>query len=337
MPSNAIAPTQAVDYFGFAKQSAKGTSVAPAYFAAFMDEVTLDHNQAIRQIREAGGGVNVGRDVKDAYLPGVRFSFAARPDIAGAAYAMFLGADSITGAGDPYSHVLTQTEATVWVSFERDINDEVIERIADGVISEVQLDLRRRDAGPEAIMICTGIGLEPEYQGSAASDSYESDRPYLRSDGAWKIDGNVETNVESATCTMRWIYDESIYLDAVTRGDLIKLRFEADIEVVQLFNSAAEVTAYRGTHYGAGGGSAVSETVWQPSATDSFEIALANVQTQARSLTINIPKVAWGEAKLTEPSPEGSEAVKLTRTGHLISATEPVTVTVENANAAAYI
>jgi hypothetical protein len=332
MPSNPISPAAAANYIGFGKQSVKGTGVAPAYFAAYIEQVDLAHNQAIRQIREGGKGLYVARDVKDVHAPGFRFAAPARPDITAAIMAYFLGADSVSGGGDPYTHVLTPTEAMTWLSLERNINDEVTERLVDGFFLEVQVDIRKRDAGPETVLIVTGGALSPTWQASPTAETYETARPWLRSDATWKLDGNTETNVERATLTMRWVVDESLLADDLTRADAVKLAFEADLTVVQIFEATADLDAYRATHYGSSSGTAADETVYQPDASESFEVDLSYnaAGPVERAVTFLIPKVAWTEAKLTEPTPNASEAVKLTRTGHLIHDTTPLTVTAVN-------
>ena len=327
-------PAAAVNYFGFAPQAQKGTGVAATYFAAYMEAVELTHNEAVRRIREAGAGPYIARDVKDVYVPGFRFATPARPLITTAILALFLGADAKTGAADPYTHTLTPADTVSWLSAERNISDEVTERIVDAFFTEVQIDIRKRDSGPEAMLIVTGGGLSPGVV-SPSTDTYETGRPWLRSDATWKLDGAAVTNVERATLTLRWLYDESILADAITRSDLAKLGFEADLEVVQVVDDDAQIDAYLATHYGTAAGTAASETVYQPSATDSFEVKLDYDETGPleRSVTINIPKIAWTDARLTEPTPNASEAVRLTRTGHLINAATPITAICINSGA----
>jgi len=327
-------PAAAVNYFGFASQAQKGTGVAATYFAAYMEAVELTHNEAIRRIREAGAGPYIARDVKDIYVPGFRFATPARPLITTAILAFFLGADTKTGVADPYTHTLTPADTVTWLSAERNISDEMTERIVDAFFTEVQIDIRKRDSGPEAMLIVTGGGLSPAVV-SPSTDTYETGRAWLRSDAIWKLDGAVVTNVERATLTLKWLYDESILADAVNRSDLAKLGFEADLEVVQVVNDDDQIEAYQATHYGTTTGVAASETVYQPSATDSFEVKLDYDDTGPleRSVTVNIPKIAWTDARLTEPTPNASEAVRLTRTGHLINAATPITAVCLNSGA----
>jgi hypothetical protein len=339
-----LSPAQLENYFGFGKQANKGTGVPPVYWAAYMEAVELSHNPAIRSIREAGSGMYVARDVRDAMLPGFRFAAPARPELAGAIFAYFLGTAGISGAADPYTHTLTPSTGMNWLSVERNISDEIIERLVDCWFTEVTLDLRKRDAGPEAILVVTGQGLSAAYQATATAESYEADRPALRSDATWSIGGTAFTNVERATVTLRWVLDEAIMADAITRISAAKLRFEGTVEIVQVVNAHDEVDAYREIHYttadAGADGTAYAEPVYgHTTGGFSVDMAWTNSASKAREVKLEIPTLNWDEAKITEPDPGASEAVRLTRTGHLVkpASAAAVTVTTKSSKAAGYL
>lgn len=338
MPTTPFSPAAAEHYLGFAKQASKGTGVAPTFFAAFVEAVDLSHKQAIRSVREGGSGLFVARDVKDVHPPGTRFAAPIRPDLGGAVLAFLLGTDTISGASDPFTHTITPNlAATTWLSIERNINDELTERIVDSFIMEVVLNFQKRDSGPEAMMDIIADGLSLARQASQATDTYEGDRPFLRSDGVWTIDGNAETNVERATVTLRWIFDTAMLADSVTRTDATKIQFEADIETVQIINAAADLNAYIGTHYGTITGTAASETVFGATA-NAFTVNMNYTAAFNRQFQLAIPAVNWTEAKWTEPNPGATEAARMTRNGHLVAPASgaAVTVTVQNANGTSY-
>ncbi len=334
----AFSPALPEHYFGLAKQASKGTGVAPAFFAAYTEALALDHNHAIRAVREGGAGFLIARHLRDAALPTFRFAAPLRADLFGIVATLFLGKDTISGASDPFTHTITNDVPTLWATVERNIKDEEIERLVDAFITELTIDIRKRDSGPEMLMVASGGALSAERQPTPTAESYETNRAFLRSDIAWLIDGNVPTNVEACTVSMRWQYDESILADAVTRFDAAKIAFEVDVEIVQVFNSAQEAIDYRETHYFSGAadgtGTVYAETVYGSGAS-----AFAMVPTFTdREASITIPALDWSEAKLTEPDPEASEAVRLTRTGHLIapSAGEAITLVADSATATAY-
>jgi len=150
----------------------------------------------------------------------------------------------------------------------------------------------------------------------------------LRSDAAWTIDGNTVTNVERASVTMRWAFDESILADAVTRLDVAKLGFTAEVETVQLFNSTQDAIDYKETHYRSGAadgtGTAYSETVYGMGGTDDFTVDFTYTDREAK---LTIPSVAWEDAKVSGPDPAASEAARLTRSGFLVKPASGAAIT----------
>lgn len=340
MPTQALSPADSRSYLGFARQSAKGTGVAPSFFVPYVEAITFAHNPNLRQVREAGAGSVIARQVKDYIAPSLQFGTPMRPAIIGALAAYFLGASGAPTGTDPYTHVATPADGVQWLTFERNIADDVIERIIDGVIGQLTLSYAKRDSGPE--LMATGIiqGITEEDQAAATSESYEASRPFLRSDCAWTVDTSLNpTNVESCTIDLTWALDATILADAVTRSSIVKLHLTGSVELVQLFESADEADAYRLTHYYDGTatpGTAPGELVYP----GDLEVEAAYTEGgDARSFTIALPRIDWGEAELTENNPNASEAVRLTRRGIIVkpAAGAPITATTVNARSTAYI
>lgn len=326
-------PSDERNYLGFDFQAAKGTAVAPSYFAAYVDAIRFDHGQQMTQVREGGDGPYVARTVKNAYMPGHRFAMALRPDISGAAWAALLGDDSVTGS-DPYEHEITPDPDMDWLTVERNLADDVTERHVDAVISSIELDVRKRDRGPEPRMTCDALALAPAFESSPTSESYEDFNPFARSEAAWTVNGSANSNVESCRITAAWTYDDRIMADAVTRLTLVKLRLEISVELVLILASSTEEDFYRAVHYGATDGTAASETVHQGDLTVLFDRSGDD-----RSLEVELPNVDWSNARLTELAPAGNEATRATFTGHAIktAADEAIVVTAENGESAAYV
>lgn len=338
MPSTAISPADSRNYLGVGKQTVKGTGVAPTYFMAYVEQIDFGHNVAIRPVRDAGGGQYIARQVKDIYAPASRGALPIRADIGAAMMAYLLGADSVAGGADPYTHTITPANSpAVWLSLERNIADDLIERVVDAMVVEVELDYRKRDSGPELMEMVSFQGLAPVRQVSAATDSYESRRPFIRSDCTWTIDSAAATNVESARIRLGWRVDEAIMADNVTRSSLVKLHLTGEIEVTQLWESSAEFDAYVETHYGTPAGTTASETVMRGDIT--IDAKYQEVVADDRQFQVAIPEVDWGNAVLTEPDPDASEAVRITRTGQMLAnpGGDAVTVTAKNDISAAYI
>jgi hypothetical protein len=339
MPTQPLSPADSRSYLGYGRQSAKGTGVAPSFFATYIGALTFNHNPNLRPVREAGGGLVPARTLKDYIAPGIQFGAPIRPDQIGAVLAFFFGtAGAPTGAG-PYVHTLTPADGRELVTFERNIADDVIERIIDGVITGVTLSYQKRDSGPELMFTATAEGRTEEDQGAATAESYETDRPFLRSDCTWTIDTSLTpTNVESATIDIQKEFDATVLADSVVRSDIVPLRYAISVEIVQLFESADEADAYRLTHYYDGTatpGSTPGELVYPG---DLQVVADYGAGAAQRTFDITVPDIDWGEAELTENDPEATEAIRLTRRGDAVAgAGAPITAVVTNDRSTDYL
>jgi hypothetical protein len=339
MPTQPLSPADSRSYLGFARQTTKGTGVAPTRFATYVGAVTFNHNPQTRQVREAGGGLVPARTLKDFIAPGVQFGAPMRPDLVGAVLALFFGTSPTpTGAG-PYTHTITPADGRQLVTFERNLADDVIERIIDGVITQVTLSYQKRDSGPELMFTAVAEGRTEEDRPSPTAETYEADRPFLRSDCAWTVDTSLTPlNVESCTIDITKEFDGTILADGLVRSDIVPLRYAISVELIQLFESADEADAYRLTHYYDGTATPGTQPGELTYPGDLEVLADYGAGAGARSIEIAIPNIDWGEAILSDNDPEASEAVRLTRRGDVVAgAGAPITATVVNNTATAYV
>lgn len=339
MPTQPLSPADSRSYLGFGLQATKGTAVAPDKFATYVGAIDFSHNPNLREVREAGGGLVPARQLKDFIAPAVQFATPMRPDIVGAILAYTFGDDNVTGVG-PYAHVLVPVDGRELLTFERNIADDVVERIVDAVITQVILNYQKRDSGPELMISAVAQGRNETNEGSTPTvETYETERPFLRSDCTWTVDTSLTpTNVEACTITIDRQFDATILADSVVRSDIVPLRYAIGVELVQLFESADEAAAYRLTHYYDGTATpaaAPGELVYPG---DLQVVATYGVGAAARTVDVDLPDINWGEAVLTENNPEASEAVRLTRRGIAVAgAGAPITATVTNNTTADYL
>lgn len=336
MPTQPLSPADSRSFLGYGRQTVKGTQVAPTHFATYVGALAFAHNPNLREIREAGGGLVPARQLKDFINPGIQFGAPVRPDQSGALFAFFLGADVTAGVG-PYTHTITPVDGRELVTFERNIADDVIERIIDGVLTGITLSYQKRDSGPELMLAAVAEGRTEEDEASPVVESYETDRPFLRSDCVWTLDGATPTNVESCTIDIQKESDTTILADSVVRSDIVPLRLAINIEIVSLFESVAEADAYRRTHYwdGTTAGTVPGELVYPG---DLQVVASFGSGAAARAFDVNLPDVEWGEAELTENDPEASEAIRLTRRGIIVAgAGAAITVIATNGVVTTYL
>lgn len=336
MPTQPLSPADSRNYLGFAKQTVLGTGVVPSFFAAYIGAIAFAMNPQLRDVREAGGGSTIARQVKDFVAPAHQFAAPVRSDLAGAILAFFLGAEVLAGAG-PFTHTLTPNDGRILVSTERNLADDIIERQIDAVIGQATLAYQKRDSGPELMVTAIAEGRTQEDQASPAVETYETDRPLLRSDCTWTVDTTLTpTNVESAIIDLQWALDTTILADSVIRADLVKLHLTGSVELVQLFATSDEADAYRRTHYwdGAAAGTVPGELVYPG---DLQVVASFGTGAATRAVDVLLPNLNWGEAELTPNDPDASEAVRLTRRAAVIGPDPAVTIVVTNSRATAYI
>jgi hypothetical protein len=105
---------------GVAKQTAKGSAAAnPTYDfgvlsgAQLPDFLTDQGTEEITLDKLTAPGVN-----RDGFHPSLDFACRGYPALLGALLLAALGADAVTGAGDPYSHTITDaTDVNYWTVF----------------------------------------------------------------------------------------------------------------------------------------------------------------------------------------------------------------------------
>lgn len=331
MPTEPLSPADSRSYLGFGRQAVKGTPVAPVFFATYVGAIEFGHNPNIRAVREAGGGHVPARQVKDFLAPALQFGAPNRPDAIGAVMAYFLNDGGVPSGAGPYTHTLTPQDGRTLLTFERNIADDVIERFQDTVLTQLTLSYEKRDSGPELMYTAIGEGRIETDEAGPTAETYETDRPFLRSDCTWTVDTSLTpTNIESATINITRQIDAAILADAVSRSDIVPLRYEISVELVQLFESSDEADAYRRTHYwdGATAGTQPGELIYPG---DLQVVASYGAGAANRQCDILIPDVDWGEAELTENDPEANEAIRLTRRGQAVAgAGAPLTATIIN-------
>lgn len=116
--------------FGFflEKQASKGTEATMATTSIFLEridgDVMIDKEWAKLQTGGSSGWGG-GR----AYLSGVKLTsdtltVMCSPKMAGAVMAWCLGADTITGASDPYSHAIIPASTSPWLTLWRKVDNE---------------------------------------------------------------------------------------------------------------------------------------------------------------------------------------------------------------------
>jgi hypothetical protein len=326
------APPASANYVGVGKEVTRGTAVAPTRFGAYISAVDFDHNQQINRIMEAGTFGEVVWLEKIAHMPTGALEILARPSIAGFFPAMLGGVDV---PGVPVSgvtpHEIETDEVTDYATIEQNLEDEAIERIKDSVIAEITWSCSRDN--PTLRMKVAWLGGEPAVQATPTAESYETEDPFVFSEGAFTVDGGAITNLTrfSLTWRMRYSVDR---LTKVSAEYMTKVGDEVELEIEQLLLDWS--SGYREVHYGSSGGTAVSQTAKTGSFVANFTRGAAGT---ARGHKLDLASLSYETAKYSPLDPGGSQAALLTRTafGRKVAGSDFFHVTANNLDAAAYV
>ncbi|MGQ0671239.1 MAG: hypothetical protein ACT4PO_16525 [Actinomycetota bacterium] len=326
------APSDSRNYVGIGKQTLRGTGVAPTVFAAYVDAVDLDHGVALNKILEAGAAGQVTFTEKGGHMPSGGFTFLARPSITSRLQAFVLGADAISGIG-PYTHVLTSDFATDYQSVEQNLADESVERFVDCVVAELVYTIDPDN--PVLRVKGTWLGGVPAHQGAVATaETYETELPWLLSEGVFTVDGAAAADVKGFTFTSRMrISLEKIAL--VTPKYIVKVGEDAEVEFTE-FQTAITSTGYRKVNYGTTSGTAASASATSGAFIAQFD---RGAGAAARQLKINIPTIDYESAVYTPLDPGAGEGTKVVYSafGRKVAGAALVTVTGITNDSAAYV
>jgi hypothetical protein len=316
-------------YLGIAKQASKGTGLAPATFLGFTDAVDLDHQQTINRLIE-GGRTSVSFSEKVSHFPTGKATILGRPQTLTKAFAYLLGVDTV---GAPvsavYPHVITDDLVTDYLSVEQNQGSDAIERFVDCLVSEISVTFDPQQRYLRATV--TWMGGTPTWQASPTSTTFETDLPFAVWDGAFTVDGTVRTNLRNITITARFICTPAMTTNVLADA-LVKLRYEVEVQIVQLMNAASD--EYRLVHYGSSGGTVTTKIATPGSLIADYSYGAAGT---ARGVKFDIPSLTYDTATYTPLDPNG-DLVEVTRHAMAQKGASPLlSMTGKTLDVAAYV
>lgn len=336
-------PTNTLEhYFGFAKQSAKGTALAPTVFIPAQGSVDLDAGIDGEDVREAGVGPYIQRRMKTKHDPAGGFSMAHRPRTLAQIAAWFLGADSSLAGGSIFDHTSTPDGvARTWLTAEQFTgpSGDIGERFTDVLIKKLNLSC---EGNSDVMVKAEWFGLTPGWQATAATPTYETGvsgatpgGPFRAMEATYTVDGSVAANVQSWEIDLEWKFDEDIRLSRVTRSDALKIELVGSVKVKQLIDSNTPRDDYRKMIYKTTSGTVADKNYFD---TGALIIALDNglTLTNQRLCTITVPSITYTSATYTPNNADG-ETMYLEREGAIQkSASAFITMVSRTPDATAY-
>ncbi len=314
-------------YIGLGKQASKGTGVAPSKFVKWDGATSLTPKLEFTVRREGGDGLYNALSYVTAHKADGQFALLCRPDIMAALLAWALGADSVSGAADPYTHTITPAASVPWLSIERQLASIAdCERLVDCVIESLVIEGK----GGLPLKATVGfLGIRGTHGIAAASATYEADRPYMFFDAAFQVNGSAVATVTEFRLAIKNLFEADLYTTEVYRADLPLIGRDVEVE----FGFPMEnLNQYREVLYGTSTGTALAETL----KTGSFEIDANFTGAAARQMKLVVTNLVHVESPLEHDSEAGIFRYSC-KAQALKGASDLVTVTAKTAASAAYV
>lgn len=313
-------------YFGIARQSAKGTGVAPANFVRYQTAKIIEEN-IVKEFREGG------YDRQGFFMEKVGFNVSAeleaflRADLAGLLFTMVLGSDVVSGTG-PYTHTITPSDLQWWSVETAELGDTLVRRLVDCKASEFEVSGKSEDFITAKL---TAMGLTTDASVSAATESYGTEGIFKFSHGTFTTMGGA--NEEISEFSVKFSNNLELYrASGLTARQLQEKGL--DVELTFTFKTTQD-DEYRKVYYGGASGTSPSDTMEAGQVVFTFNNGLSGAD--ERELKITIPEVRYSALEMGGLSAEGefvtyAATAKAVKTG----SSDLVTVEVKNAESNAY-
>ncbi len=312
-------------YMMLAKQTAQGVVATPSIGIAYLDDganIAMDY-----QFQNNGEDIAVNA-IKMKHTEKFACGVNARPDTIAYLLAYILGADSVAGGGDPYTHTLTRADlGRPWLTFERGLNATLQQRLYDCKISKLSLS---GVAGQPIKAAIEGDALGVVLRTTALTPTYERREPFSF------YDGNARFSYAGVVIDTIKRFQIDMTVDALgglQNGeyevvDLPDFSFNVDVQL-EFFPDT--FTNWKNVAYG--GGTARAENIY--TAALDFDFRYTESAADDRQLKFAIPSIMYksiGGNTLT--SGAGTMTENIAGVAQKLATTELITYTVKNSLAA---
>jgi hypothetical protein len=327
-----------------AKQTAKGTPATEAtkrfnQVAGDVNTNREDGSENFSNMERFGNMTDFVNTLTGEGAPGIQ----ATPTEAAWLFWVFFGADTVTGAADPWKHVFTpQANGGFWATFWKRVGSSVTDKAKFNDCKIGQLVLEG-STGQKVIRLTPSVlSLDPgeKFAVDPAAPEQPKEEPFLWTEGvgAFKVNGVVLKGSSQFTAT----WDEGLspyYGDDVIAQDLITGNANITLGTTILVDSEG-YSEYNKRIYGEASPAAGKKPLKVPEALGSYSFKLvkknaAGALVPARTLEVVFPGVKWAPDVAVPPSPDGG-AIELSLGGGMRkTGAEPGSkITMEIGNAA---
>lgn len=286
MPSSNIAE------LAFAIQSAKGTPASAATRRIYLSGGSLPAPSKIAVADTAVTTTRIPRDPIVARVPvaGAPEAFA-RPGMLGALLYAALGAKSVSGASDPFTHVFTMGASLPYLTLWRHYAGILNERMSDVRISRLTISGRSGDPLRVSFAVESGIiGYRTAQETAVAAETADT---FLMANGhgALRIEGVAVTSISAFSLT---IIPNVTLVDTLT-GPTPMLSGRSSI-VVQADQQLVDATLWNRMVYAASSPANLAGPSLVPlelaGSPAGIEFVFTEQATPERSIKLALPRVA---------------------------------------------
>jgi hypothetical protein len=310
-------------YLGFARQGTEGTGVAPTTFLRLSTAESLEQVQDILEVRSLYADREIDAIYKTAHKPGGSFQTYARPFLGAELLAYCLGNDSVS-ANAVVTHTITKGNTIPWISIERQLDN--VERFIDCKINQIVIN---GASGQPVTMEVSFMACDSAIQGSAATDVYETDEPFMFYDGTYTLDSGAITKITAFTITINNNL-ELIQTTSYKTDDILEGPF--DVKIAMTLKFEASETLYPAVYFG--GSTALTDVL----DTGNFTVDLNyGSGASARELKFAMPQLIHTAVTGKNLDPV-TKAVYLNLSSTAVKgASEIITVTAKNTETGDYL
>lgn len=337
-----ITAYRSLGYVGLVREATPGTGEAPTKFFKFLEPVSLKPAQTIQYYRN-GNERDMTVALKETFRHEGSFKALAYADEGAALCAWAFGKDTITGAGDPYTHTLSLLDTIPWLGGEignaegtQATTVALVDRIVDMKIASLVIE---GQAGKQIYLTPTFIGLVSDFKDTTPTAQTFNDGvangPYTFQQSVFTMTslGSDSSTMQGQIQNFKITLDqnlEAIYgpaqlaaIGAVERGRDAMLEFDV------VFASSS---IYRLAYFGGTSGTAASATI----GTGTFAVKATCQAAPEHSMLITCNNFDLLSAEVLLAPNADLCVVKVKGRMKKVSTTYPLTAVFLNAVSAAY-
>lgn len=318
-------------------QTALGTPQATAAkfrFARFLSGTNAGPDEQSQMVREGGDGLDVGLVYKTAQKAAGQLVVNARPEILGALLAAVPGGATFSGASAPAVHTFHTSHAShPWYTLLMQHPGSAIPQLYSDIHFS-GLTIAGQGGQPWKVTAPFTAITHGASFAAVTPTAYGDDPFYMYSNPTYVLDGVGDSDITGFQIAIALTLDEQVQSQALSLDELPVLKRDITVQITRRFENPYQ---WQHIYYGASSNIAPTTAV----ATGSFRAdSLYGSSGNLRSISLNVPLIAYQGDTLTELDPDG-KTVYETITGVALKGgaggTSAFYAVLNNAHASAYV